>query len=107
MSDLLTEAPAECLAPVVELLSVLTATGAVPASITVEWRHTDRPHPYVNVWLRYRTDLEKVAAALGLRVESGVRVPGQRHYWTKGDGPGVLLQAVAHRHHDDWEATDA
>lgn len=103
MSDLLTEAPTECLAPVVDLMSTLTGTGVVPASITVEWRNTDRHHPYVNVWLRYRTDLEKVAAALGLRVESAGGPVGQRRYWTKADGPGVLLQAMSFRHHDDWE----
>lgn len=103
MSDLLTTAPDKCLAPVVDLMAVLTETGIVPASITCEWRHTDRPHPYVNVWLRYRTDLETVAKHLGLRVESGVRMPGQRHYWTKGDGPGVLVQCVSLPHHEDWE----
>lgn len=105
MSDLLTEAPNECLAPVVELPSVLTASGVVPASINVGWQHTDRTHPYVNVWLRYRTDVETVAKALGLHVESRPVVVGQRHYWTKGNGPGVLLQAMSFRHHEDWQAT--
>lgn len=107
MSDLLTAEPQTCLEPVTALLAVLNDEGIVPASITVEWRHTDRTHPYVNVWLRYRSDLERIAPLLGLRVESGVRVPGQRHYWTKGDGPGVLLQAVSHRHHDDYADGDA
>ena len=102
MTDLLATAPDECLAPVVNLLAVLTETGIVPASITCEWRHTDRTHPYVNVWLRYRSDVEAAAKRLKLRVESAVRVPGQRHYWTKGDGPGVLLQCVSLPHHDDW-----
>lgn len=103
MSDLLTDDPAACLDPVQALVGALLVEGIVPASINVEWRHTDRTHPYVNVWLRYRTDLERVATRLGLRVESTVRVVGQRHYSTKGDGPGLLLQAVSHRHHEDWE----
>jgi hypothetical protein len=101
-TDLMTERPTECLAPMTDLMGALNSEGIVPASITCEWRHTDQTHPYVNVWLRYRTDLERLAKRLGLRVESGVRVIGQRHYWTKGDGPGVLLQCVSLPHHDDF-----
>lgn len=102
MSDVLTEQPAACLTPVADLMAALVEECIVPASITAEWRHTDQTHPYVNVWLRYRTDLERLAQHLGLRVESGVRTIGQRHYWTKGDGPGVLLQCVSLPHHDDF-----
>jgi hypothetical protein len=55
--------------------------------------------------MRYRTDLERVAARLALRVEMQRRQIDQRHYFTKGDGPGVLLQCISHPHHDDWESS--
>ena len=103
MSDVLTEKPGECLSPMVELLAALSSEGIVPASITCEWRHTDQTHPYLNVWLRYRTEFERLANRLGLRIESAVRTADSRRYWTKGDGPGVLLQCLSQRHHEDYE----
>ncbi len=106
MSDVLAADPQACLAALTDLVGLLNDNDIVPAAINVEWRHADRPHPYLNVWLRYRTDLEVMAAAAGLRVESGVRAIGQRHYWTKADGPGFLLQAVSYPHHDDWVGGD-
>lgn len=97
------ELSAANLATLSGLVDALAACDVTPASVTAEWRYTDQSHPYVNVWLCTRSDLEAVAAELGLRVESGVRVVGQRHYWTRGDGPGALLQAVSFPHHDDYE----
>lgn len=105
MSDLLTSDSSACLAPLGNLHAVLSDECVVPASINVEWRHTDRTHPYLNVWFRYRTDLQRVAKRLGLGVETRKRTTDQRHYFTKGDGPGALLQCISYPHHDDWETT--
>lgn len=103
MTDVLATEPEQCLASLSELVAALSDEGIVPASIVVEWRYTDQPHPYLNVWLRYRTDLEKLARRMGLSDEERVHMVGQRHYFTKGAGPGPLLQAVSFPHHDDWK----
>lgn len=104
MSDLLTEQPTECLAPVRDLLDALTDLGITPASLTVEWRFTNQTQPYINCWIRYRTEFERLTEHLKLKTDSAVRVIGQRHYFTRGD-KGPLIQCVSFPHHEDWEAT--
>lgn len=101
----MTANPETCLQPLANLLATLTAEGIVPASLHTDWPHTTPEQPHTTVHLRYRTDLERLATTLGLRVESatkgGYRHGDQQHYWTKGDGP-MLLQAVSYPHHHDW-----
>lgn len=100
MSDLLTEMPSECLAPVIELLSTLDALGVTPASINVEWRFTDQTNPYLHCWLRYRTEFERLTAALKVKTSSRSPMKGQRLYSSEGNGP--LIQCMSFAHHDDW-----
>lgn len=101
MSDLLTENPAECLAPVRDLLDALTDLGITPASLHAEWRYTTQTEPLIVCSLRYRTEFERLTKRLKSKTGDRVDQPGQHRYFTTGKGP--LIQCVSFPHHDDWE----
>ena len=94
--------------PVESLLTLLAALEVVPASLRVEWSFTDqeRPRPEVLVWLRSRTDFERVAGALGLRTASAA---GRNHrkLWTTADRPAPLIQCASFPHHDDYDTEES
>lgn len=90
-------------ADVRRVLAVLAEHRIKPASMHVDWAHTADEPTYVNVWVRYRTEVEAVAASLGRKVRRRTVVTGQRHYSTEDTGP--LVQAMSFPHHHDWEPT--
>ena len=92
------------LEPVTSLLSTLAELDVTPSSLRVEWPFTDEDRPDVVLWLRTRTDFERITKSLGLRTTSAAGV-GHRKFWTTADRPAPLVQCASFPHHDDYDTT--
>jgi hypothetical protein len=91
--------------PLKALVDQLADLGIDPLHLHTDG-HTEIRPPDFRLWLRTRTDFERVCDALDLKPKRSRWDPeGQRSYSaTKDtDEARLLVQVVSFRHHDDWE----
>lgn len=99
--------PVNAIKQVVDLLDEL---GIDPLHLHADGAKVLDARHDIKLWLRYRTDFERVCAALKAKpVERPHRGHGQREWYAEPDTADrrLLVQCVSFEHHPDWEAREA
>lgn len=100
MSDRRTPNATDNLHPLLDVIAALNACEITPGRVLIEWPPSDLNNPDVSVRLRTRTDFETLTRTIGLRTDDAPRRPGQRAYWSLGNGP--LIQCLSFEWQDDY-----
>ena len=88
------------------LVDLLHGLGIDPLHLHIDGRKVDDLRPNTRLWLRHRTDIERVRQALGIKAkERAGHGPKQREWCAEKDDDGqrLLVQVVSLPHHPDWE----
>lgn len=94
------------IAAVKDLVDLLARLGLDPLHLHIDGARPLDSRPNVRLWLRHRTDFERVVTELGLRpterryVQSGQR---EWHAERDDDRTRLLVSCVSFEHHPDWQ----
>lgn len=95
--------------PVAEIKAVvdlLADLGLDPLHLNIDGRTPTEDRPNIRLWMRYRSDFERVCEALKAKpVERQAHYQGQRHWYAEADTDArrLLVQCVSLEHHPDWQ----
>lgn len=102
------------LTPIEEIkavVDVLAGLGIDPLHLHVDGKRSTNPRPDIHMWIRFRTDFERVCAAFEAGpVEERRACPhGQREWWATSETSArkLLIRCVSFDHHHDWEPRTA